>query len=915
MPTNSGTGGARVLLLGSEILDTEGVESVAPPSPTSVTAVPSSSIEIEYISGAHGTYVPQYTYIGAVTDITVEIVDPTLFERVALVYQTPRRVWVPIATRPLEYRLRRRIWVPFFTVRESELTQEWAVGSEFSLYSLDQQWSVAERPVYERSLDQAWSSAVSISEWSLDGHYATVGSQVLSEFLVLLNNLRLSLGLAPVSIYAGASVDIAHTHALTMRTTDVFAHESTMYPVGWRTTEERVGRLRESTSEFVENLALAQVEQFVPISASTWFTSWRDSPPHYLNMVEDFGANPDIRMFLGVEPFADFSEYPNPEGYYTQVATLNLVDFSIKENLVDTQRTLGMQWATYGAYIETLGMSWSTYAYRHVAARHGSTYALRVTSSLSTPYGVFAAAQHSVPLYYTVSKHHATAYAATLPAAARHYGTYDVEEYARVRASHTEEWRIRVAATSDTTYAGSLVPRVWHATEYHDAPRVRNDLYTAYDSLPRVRRYHDSTYAPAYVARASHIGLYSLLPRALASHRALYDDQIPVSAGLDTRYDLSLRNPVVAQNLTFYAIISEAATVFSQQCLVYVRGLEIDCNSFSVRMDEGDASWSMDIDIADVAQYANIRREDTVTVVYCGETFVGFVDSKSIARDDPADVTMSITCRSPVARYDAPYAELVNYTVTAPTEARAVVEELLGSAVDWRIVNWLIPPYRFAATQQSPLAIAKMLVEVAGGVIESNPDGSLYVRYWYPVSVPAFSTTTPGLVLTDIEDNVSQRDRRYKAEVFNSFRVREDNSLMSDRIEWVPDDNDGLNGTLRVYLEPWRTTAELRHTDDIAYPLLPLGVRAREEEDVVEFLDGEGKLQNPATAIVSYRWESEPLGEISLDLRTSTVRAADTSVNYGYGVATVKYVVETLDYRAQIPADSPIQYIVVDKGE
>ena len=909
---NSGLGGAKILPHGNIVADVEettyadvaqhGLSNTAP------NIAPATVVNLVGISGVLSpTYIEYPTNYPSVTVVDAN----TLFMRTGVVWLRG----LPSTERHARTIYTRFVGAPAQAALVWGLDQEWEYGEGFSVWALDAEWSTALRDAYSRDLDSSWALGNELHERSLDTHYATAGSVLLDAFLTQINDARALAGVAPVSLYRYPSVDIATRHSVNVRAYDVYEHESPLLPIGWQTTSQRMARLSVPTQAHAENLAVAEAPAGVEIQAAVWFNAWLNSPPHYANMVTDFGDNRDVRLLLGVEFFAELTAAPHAQGNYTQFATLNLVDLSSKDTFVEEQRQLGMQWGLQGSYIEALGMSWSTYAYSHVAARHDSTYALRVTSSLSTPYGVFAAAQHSVPLYYTVSRHHATAYAATLPAAARHYGTYDIAEYARVRASHTEEWRIRVAAISDTTYAGSLVPRVWHATEYHDAPRVRNALYTAYDSLPRVRRYHDSTYDPAYVARASHADLYSLLPRALASHRVLYGDQIPVSAGLDTRYNLSLRNPVVAQSLTFYAIISEAATVFSQQCLVYVRGREIDCNSFSVRMDEGDASWSMDIDIADVAQYANIRREDAVTIDYCGETFVGFVDSKSIARDDPANVTMSITCRSPIARYDAPYAELVNYTVTAPTEARAVVEELLGSAVDWRIVNWLIPPYRFAATQQSPLAIAKMLVEVAGGVIESNPDGSLYVRYWYPVSAPAFSTTAPGLVLTDIEDNVSQRDRRYKAEVFNSFRVREDNSLMSDRIEWVPDDNDGLNGTLRVYLEPWRTTAELRHTDDITYPLLPLGVRAREEEDVVEFLDGEGKLQNPATAIVSYRWESESLGAISLDLRTSTVRAADTSVNYGYGVATIKYVVETLDYRAQIPADSPIQYIVVDKGE
>jgi len=830
----------------------------------------------------------------------------------ATVYSVQHVIARNAALAPLIYKIDHVIAREIGTLRQWSVDMSWSVADDMAIWELDSEWLLIETHLQERELTNQWSTGSSLKEFAIDFTWAITGSQVLIDLRDSINTLREGLGLSPVSLYTGPSVDIAQRHSRHMRDYGIYAHEDPAFPAGWRLFTERMAKLAELPVEGNECLLLGYSSGTLP--GSFWYGNWRDSPPHYANMTFDFGPGSNVKMMFGVEHYGSIPAYPTPPGTTMQLGTLVLFDLDIGSGLDMEQRTLRMEWASYGALIERLDMLWETRAFVKVRTRHTASYALRVKAEHSAGFGVFVSASHTAQTFYTTRAEHSASYGSTLPVRADLSSGYDVEQYAKVRGSLIAPWALQVRADHYSEYSDS--PRAVSVCEfpYESSAMVRITHDAMYDDKPRAVAEHTGYYTDSERTTALHTASYALLPRVLAEHRARYSDYTQVMSVLEAGYDLLQNNPVRASHRSFYTISDGGAILQSIASSVKVAGIEVDPGNIDVRMDEGDAGWSATVEIMQPSDYALINLRDVVEIAIGGEVFTMFVDTKSINRSDPVDIRMEITCLSPVMLLEAPYSEPADFLVDTVTGARSVVEQLLGQTVDWRIIDWPILPYRFAVQQQTPLSSAKLIAEAVGAVIESEPDGSLYVRYLYPVSVPSFESATPDMVLTDIDDNLSSRDKRYRADVFNSFRVREGKGILSDSLEWVPDEEDATSGTLRAYLEPWRYTAEVHHTDTLALPLIPMGVVSREETEVVEIVDGEGTLRYSAVGVDSYEWLSASMGTLIHEPRTKTIAVSDPATNWGYGLVRVVYRVETLNYRTQIPTSEPIQYLIVDKG-
>lgn len=853
------------------------------------------------------------------SDVTSPVTDPAALPSVGagpfyayFVYNGGHRVGVPVGQYPFPYYGRHTIGRPLGAPKEIYLDQEWQLLDDLGVTSLDQEWILGENILYETTLNQQWALGRAYAESEINFKWAVIGSQLLHEFLTLLNNLRATVGVEPVSLYSGGSVDIAQRHSENMRATGLLEHEHPSFPVGWRTIPERFSRMLEFPPEGNENLGLAINPDGVLMAAYDWYDLWVNSPGHYANMVQDFGINSEVYMLFGVEPFGVYEGYDST-GLETFAATLNLFDVSLGSDLVNTQRELRMQWSTYGATIETHTLQWSTFAYSKVTSSHSGVYSLRVAAQDSAPYGVGVAYQHIAPVFYTVQARHTAAYEPTVPVKTQREGSYDIVEFARVATDHTSSWSSALQVAHVALYNDNAAIRKGHTADYSDSSVIRKQFAAEYGPVPLVRSQLSTPYADTLVARRAHTASYDALPRVILAHTIFYGDQIKVLSSHEGKYDLSTYNRVRKAHSGYYTINRGVADVITPTATVTVAGVEIDFISVEVGIDDGDAVWSGSIEVSSPGQYAAIELEDEVALVLSGVPYNLFVDAKSIDRDSPTGAAMKISCLSPAALQDEPYATPIEHTQATSVQAKDLVESLLGQTVDWGIVDWTILPYRFAVKDQTPLAAARLVAEAAGGVLESLPDGTLRARYRFPVSVPEFATTNPDITLSDLEDNLSSREKRYRTDVFDSFRLREGKGILADSLEWEPDDS-GNEGTLRAYLTPWRQTAYVEHTDDVALPLSLVGVVARTEEETLEIINGEGSLRYPAVSIESYVWESDSLGTLFVEPRTQQVTVSDPSVNWGYGLVTVTYTVETLNYRTQIPVGSSVQFLIVDRG-
>lgn len=324
---------------------------------------------------------------------------------------------------------------------------------------------------------------------------------------------------------------------------------------------------------------------------------------------------------------------------------------------------------------------------------------------------------------------------------------------------------------------------------------------------------------------------------------------------------------------------------------------------------ETTSVWSATIRITDPSDYMATMEGDQVTLTVGGEDYLLVVLTKSINRSSPASIDMRVTAASPLVLKDAPRANPQSYLYDVPKTAREIVEDILGGTVTWNLVDWLIPAGRVQFQDVVPLEAARRVVEAAGGVILSNKDGSIVVQSEFPIATNFYATATPDHVFTDDSDNLSATENYDFREQYNQFRISEVEVTQGDRLEWVPDEDIPLQGIVRLYPSPWRTTVTVRTTEDAPSTVYNLtGVVSRQEEEEVEFREGTASLSYPLSGTPVIQWLSVPLGGVSYALNSVGLTAPKT-VNGGYGLAKVTYQVDAIEYAVLGVDGTSVQFI------
>lgn len=805
---------------------------------------------------------------------------------------------------------------------------EWAFYQEYALvfpipeWNLDQEWEQQALVLIEWDLSQQWVNGA--MDWQVDMFYAVSGSEILHQFKLNLNTLRDSLGLPPYEICIRAVPDIAQQHCIHQRALERMSHDSLLYPIGWQTMAERGAQLGYSY-RLSENLAALVTERRTTDTVTGYdvYEAWLNSPPHYANMVYDYGPDAILEFQLGAEFYLenlnveDLYSLEANEYYWYSIYTLNLIDFNYLSGgeKVAAEFLLNSQYELQTPTRENLDMFWDTRAYSSLRKRFTTPYAMRVAASHTSMYGTYITVAHTARMQYSVQVAMTNPYGATTFVDAAHTATYNIEQYAKVTAEHSAKWSIAHTFKHTVEYDDAAWVRASHVATYEDKPSVVRSHTASYDETVMVRAYSRYPYSDSATVHRQHTSPYALVGYVIKGHTAHYADQVPVTTSHSSLYELLTYDPVIKSHRSSYSILSGDAVSVEASYSVAINGFEIDCKSIRLDMDEGEPYWTGSIGVSDPEIFAAISRGDTVSIDFYGEVFNLIVDSKTIRRDSPVDVELTVTALSPVALLDEPYVEPIDRTQVTAVMARDLVQDLLGQSVTWEVHNWVVMPYRFAVTQRSPLAAARMVIEAVGGVLRSNPDGTLVASYKFPVTIPDYEATLPVFSVSDIENNLNYNGRIQNMEVFNEFRVRDGQDYQSDYFEWKQDEGSIDSGILRAYVLPWRpATVETQHTSTGAVNMIYLGIESRTETQEVEIVNGSAQLTWPAVSISAVEWLSDPLGDIYLESRTKEIKVPDTDTNWGYGLARITYTVECLKYSVQSPVGSSVQFILVDRG-
>ncbi|MDH5511541.1 MAG: LamG domain-containing protein, partial [Nitrospinota bacterium] len=328
----------------------------------------------------------------------------------------------------------------------------------------------------------------------------------------------------------------------------------------------------------------------------------------------------------------------------------------------------------------------------HVHGEHASPYeATIIESEHASPFTAWLEAQHAALFQALIIE-----------------GEHGLPIIAWVEAEHGSP--IPVLVVAEHASLSSLLSMI-HGE--HGAPL---DLL----AFTPVAAEHDALFSSLVEAERS--SLCTLLAMIHTEHGGVYSSTIVVDSERASLFDLLAYNPAHAQHASPFRLGVAPVIDVTDSAILYYQGRRVEILSATIRQDEGDPFWSGSVALASAADYSAMSVDDAIELSLGADTYNLIVDGKEKTRSF-GKVALSITAISPGSALGFPRAEPITRTWPA-VMARAAAEDVLGQSIDWLITDWLIPESRLAVAAAAPLDVARKIVEAAGGVLQSAPDGS-----------------------------------------------------------------------------------------------------------------------------------------------------------------------------------------------
>ncbi|WP_157314556.1 hypothetical protein [Chitinibacter sp. GC72] len=412
---------------------------------------------------------------------------------------------------------------------------------------------------------------------------------------------------------------------------------------------------------------------------------------------------------------------------------------------------------------------------------------------------------------------------------------------------------------------------------------------------------------------------YSLQSYVFTGHSVGYALNERVQTELNAPYDLTHNNRSLKQLRAHFDCQDQSSRVVMLSPYIRYQGLEVSVESFSVSSDERSPYWLARIELADPLSLNRLELGEQIELVLPQVSFVLRIDGRALSRSAPSNVRLSITAISPLAWLAPPHGLPVSRSWAEPVWASEAVAELLaglesdGTAIDWQLENWLIPPGKLQAIQANPLELVSQIVATAGGLLESLPDGGLRVRHLFPLTPVRYGESIPALTVSD-HDVFEWGDADELRPDYDRIRISDGSSLgRQDQIEYVADEHDRHSGLVHVIPQPWRVIT-LAHTGNIDTRISACGIVELTETELLEFKAGRASSRYPIDELISMRWQYAELGPISIATDGRTLSTL-TTVCGGYSLAQVHYRTRAYTFQVQHPQQESIQFLVLEGSE
>jgi hypothetical protein len=359
----------------------------------------------------------------------------------------------------------------------------------------------------------------------------------------------------------------------------------------------------------------------------------------------------------------------------------------------------------------------------------------------------------------------------------------------------------------------------------------------------------------------------------------------PVRNGLRVRYAMTTR--VAAQCAVRYAIetfdrlraglnarwsiLDGSVIVDTGATTLEVRGRTIVINDFEINIDEGQFAWTCQVTLPNPDDLGLFGPDEPFTITIAGEEFDFIRQEPQLDRSGPAQIQAVVSGISPSAAYGDPRADKVTKTWSTAVLVSDLLEELFGgSVVDLRVLDWSIAGNRLAADGQTPIEIAADVARAPGCLLESEPDGALYIRHAWPVSVPDLEDAEPDHLFDDSRDAFRISEQTTPARLANRIRILDvidtSSGMMSAEID---SREDGYNKGRTQFLPGDQPALLIFKSDDVevqavtpsAGNISQLAGGTMEVEETLQFAGSdEATLRYPTAALTSWKWLGRDLG-------------------------------------------------------
>lgn len=404
---------------------------------------------------------------------------------------------------------------------------------------------------------------------------------------------------------------------------------------------------------------------------------------------------------------------------------------------------------------------------------------------------------------------------------------------------------------------------------YEDAAQLTAYINQYYKDRPVLNNYTDQGYDDAR-ALFNTVVQECGLPFALHSFvEAIYNiaGQVNVSY-VGQGYDLRALNAVASSVLQGYDLAPEGL-LHMQDNTVVIGGVSVACSSLQGEFNQNAYVGSLDVSLVDRGQWETVDFEDEVVVTVGPDVYHFVVVSKNKS-ETVKGITLNATCKSKGIYLDFPYASPVSddFTYGMASDMVARLGLLEGLVISWDLpVDWPLTASAAPVEGLSPLEAIRLIVWSVKALLQSNPDGTLYVGRIRTADSDKLYSAPAQYTLNEGEQFISTGTTPVKNSGYNAYEVSAVSSE-STRYTMKSEEVSSTEMIVKVFEVPWSTNPVSLETSDIdlSVTIVRLDDVVNEETcEEVEIVEGEGTLSNPYYGLQSISYaDRENLGDLSI---------------------------------------------------